>query len=180
MGLRYNCLQPQTSQKAQLTFLILAILAYGSPCLFSNKKLYIKQPLYKYLCTKTRFLKPNLTKYQSEWTCGLLDNHMRIFFKIFLTIAFFFGTNVTALEEPQYEVVYLADGYEVRYYQDRLATEVSGAISADAAFRKLFKYISVANATSSKVEMTASVKQFVTIDTTFPKTTPPERYMQFY
>ena len=68
----------------------------------------------------------------------------------------------------------------MRYYQDRLATEVSGAISADAAFRKLFKYISGANATSSKVEMTVPVKRFVTIDKNFPKTTPPERYMQFY
>lgn len=43
---------------------------------------------------------------------------MKILFSLFLTIAFFWGTNVRAFEEPHYEVVALADGYEVRYYQD--------------------------------------------------------------
>tara|TARA_B100001059_G_C17642232_1_gene480022 strand:- start:150 stop:710 length:561 start_codon:yes stop_codon:yes gene_type:complete len=90
------------------------------------------------------------------------------------------GNNVRAFEEPQYEVVALSDGYEVRYYQDRLAAEASGALSANGAFRRLFKYNSGANTTSSKVEMTVPVTQFVTNNTTFPISTSSERHMQFY
>ena len=42
--------------------------------------------------------------------------------------AIFLGGAVVAYEEPPYEVVSKADGYEVRKYSDRVAAQVSNLI----------------------------------------------------
>ena len=46
-----------------------------------------------------------------------------------------------AYEEPPYDVVSKADGYEVRRYSDRIAAQVSSQARSNKAFRLLFKYI---------------------------------------
>ena len=64
-----------------------------------------------------------------------------------------------AYEEPHYDVVVKADGYEVRKYSDRIAAQVSSKASSNKAFRTLFKYISGANQSSEEVSMTVPVAQ---------------------
>ena len=97
-----------------------------------------------------------------------------------LVMVLLFGTRAMAYEEPTYDIVFVTDGYEVRQYQDRLAAQVSGPADTSFAFRKLFNYISGANTTSSKVEMTVPVTQSVTKEMTVPVATSSEGYMQFF
>jgi len=88
-----------------------------------------------------------------------------------------------AYEEPAYEVVETADGYEVRRYADRLAAQVEQTSSADGAFGKLFRYISGANQTSAKVSMTIPVAQSQRIAMTVPvaqSSSSDGGHMQFF
>ena len=62
-----------------------------------------------------------------------------------LAPAIFIGGSAMAYEEPPYDVVAKADGYEVRKYSDRVAAQVSSQTLSNKAFRTLFKYISGAN-----------------------------------
>ena len=95
-------------------------------------------------------------------------------------MALLLGTQAMAYEEPTYDIVFVTYGYEVRQYQARLAAQVSGPAGTSFAFRKLFKYISGANTTSSEVEMIVPVAQSVTIEMTVPVATSSEGYMQFF
>ncbi|MBT5002028.1 MAG: heme-binding protein [Tateyamaria sp.] len=75
-----------------------------------------------------------------------------------------------AYEEPEYDVVQKKPDYEVRYYGDRLVAQTDQTGSSSSAFRRLFNYISGANTTSIKVEMTAPVTQSEKIEMTVPVT----------
>jgi len=88
-----------------------------------------------------------------------------------------------AYEEPPYDVVSKADGYEVREYDDRIAAQVSSQTRSNKAFRTLFKYISGANQSAEKVSMTIPVAQSEKIEMTVPVTQGAESdlgYMQFF
>lgn len=90
---------------------------------------------------------------------------------------------VMAYEEPSYDVVSKADGYEVRKYGDRVAAQVSNQIGSNKAFRTLFKYISGANQSAEKVSMTIPVAQSEKIEMTAPVTQGADSgvgYMQFF
>jgi len=88
-----------------------------------------------------------------------------------------------AYEEPAYDVVHKADGYEVREYDDRIAAQVSSQTRSNKAFRTLFKYISGANQAAEKVSMTIPVAQSEKIEMTVPVTRGAQSnvgYMQFF
>jgi len=74
------------------------------------------------------------------------------------------GVNcVMAIEEAPYEVVKTEDPFELRDYAPHIVAETF--VEADlesagsAAFQRLFRYISGANRTQTKIEMTAPVSQ---------------------
>ena len=88
-----------------------------------------------------------------------------------------------AYEEPRYEVVHQADGYEVRRYDDRLAAQVTRNANQNNAFRLLFSYISGANTSSERVDMTVPVAQSEKISMTVPVAQTSSEvggYMQFF
>ena len=88
-----------------------------------------------------------------------------------------------AYEEPPYDVVAKADGYEVRKYGDRIAAQVSNHTSSNKAFRTLFKYISGANQSSEEVSMTIPVAESEKIEMTVPVIQGSQNeagYMQFF
>ena len=60
--------------------------------------------------------------------------------------------------------------YEIREYDDRLAVQTRQKNGQNGAFRKLFKYISGSNISSTKKEMTTPVTQSIKIDMTTPDT----------
>ena len=72
-------------------------------------------------------------------------------------------------EEPEYSIVKKTDVYEVRQYKKRTVAEVTYG-EEDSGFRVLFDYISGANKSSKKVEMTIPVTQSKKIDMTVPVT----------
>ncbi len=84
-----------------------------------------------------------------------------------------------AIEEPGYEVVRKADGYELRRYAGYCVaeTEVAGSQSdaGNAGFRILAKYIFGANQSQQSIAMTAPVvqAQSETIEMTAPVTQQP-------
>ena len=90
---------------------------------------------------------------------------------VFLVSIFYFWANISiALEETSYRVIATNQIYEIREYDDRLAVQTSQKNGQNGAFRKLFKYISGSNISSSKIEMTTPVTQSVKIDMTTPVT----------
>jgi len=85
--------------------------------------------------------------------------------KIILKISFFIYlvfllaySNAMAYEETGYEVVKKTEIYEIRKYSDRLAVQAMQS-NQNSSFRKLFKYISGANLSSEKIDMTTPVTQ---------------------
>ena len=92
----------------------------------------------------------------------------------------FAGGGAMAYEEPRYDIVHKADGYEVRKYYDRVAAQVTKASSSNKAFRTLFGYISGANQTSEKVSMTIPVTQSEKIAMTVAVTQGDSGYMRFF
>ena len=90
------------------------------------------------------------------------------------------GGSAMAYEEPPYDVVAKADGYEVRKYSDRVAAQVSSQTLSNKAFRTLFKYISGANQSAEKVSMTIPVAQSEKIEMTVPVAQSDVGYMQFF
>ena len=90
---------------------------------------------------------------------------------VFLVSIFYFWANISiALEETSYRVITVNQIYEIREYDDRLAVQTSQKNGQNGAFRKLFKYISGSNISSTKIEMTTPVTQSVKIDMTSPVT----------
>ena len=88
---------------------------------------------------------------------------------VFLSFLFYFWANISAaIEEPSYRVITVNEFYEIREYDDRLAVQTSQKNGQNGAFRKLFKYISGSNISSTKIEMTTPVTQSVKIDMTTP------------
>ena len=73
-------------------------------------------------------------------------------------MVFFLYSNVMANEEAKYEVVKLNKIYEIRKYSDRLVVQAT-KINQNSSFRKLFNYISGANETNEKIEMTIPVTE---------------------
>lgn len=66
---------------------------------------------------------------------------------------------VMAIEEPKFTLVAQFQDYEIRKYGDRLAVEAQQNGGENAAFRKLFRYISGDNQVQGKIAMTAPVTQ---------------------
>ena len=90
---------------------------------------------------------------------------------VFLVSIFYFWANISiALEETSYRVIAVNQIYEIREYDDRLAVQTSQKNGQNGAFRKLFKYISGSNTSSTKIEMTIPVTQSIKIDMTTPVT----------
>ncbi|MDZ4842071.1 MAG: heme-binding protein [Hyphomicrobium aestuarii] len=73
----------------------------------------------------------------------------------------FGALSVSGIEQPKYEVVRQADGYEVRRYAPNIIAETDmptlGMMDRGAGFRALAGYIFGGNSTRSKVAMTAPV-----------------------
>ena len=87
-----------------------------------------------------------------------------------------------AYEEPKYQIIKSKDIYEIREYGDRLAVEIEYS-NEESGFRYLFNYISGANNSSAKVQMTVPVTQSVKIDMTSPvnqRTRNGRMQMQFF
>jgi hypothetical protein len=103
-----------------------------------------------------------------------------IAFSLLVSMATFAGGGAMAYEEPRYDIVSKADGYEVRKYYDRVAAQITKASSSNKAFRMLFGYISGANRASEKVSMTIPVTQSEKIDMTVPVTQGEGDYMRFF
>ena len=103
---------------------------------------------------------------------------------VFLVSIFYFWANISiALEETSYRVIAVNQIYEIREYDDRLAVQTSQKNGQNGAFRKLFKYISGSNISSTKIEMTTPVTQSVKIDMTTPvmqKFQDGEMIMKFF
>ena len=90
---------------------------------------------------------------------------------VFLVSIFYFWANISiALEETSYRVIAVNEIYEIRDYDDRLAVQTIQKNGQNDAFRKLFKYISGSNISSTKIEMTTPVTQSVKIDMITPVT----------
>ena len=92
----------------------------------------------------------------------MLIKSIKYIYKIIICSIFFYvnyiGTAM-AYEEPQYKIIKSTDVYEIRYYEDRVAIRTLQPSGEDRAFRRLFKYISGANQSSSKITMTTPVIQ---------------------
>ena len=90
---------------------------------------------------------------------------------VFLLTIFYFWANISiALEETSYRLITTNQIYEIREYDDRLAVQTRQKNGQNRAFRKLFKYISGSNISSTKIEMTTPVTQSIKIDMTTPVT----------
>ena len=90
---------------------------------------------------------------------------------VFLLTIFYFWANISiALEETSYRLITANQIYEIREYDDRLAVQTRQKNGQNGAFRKLFKYISGSNISSTKIEVTAPVTQSIKIDMTTPVT----------
>ena len=95
---------------------------------------------------------------------------MRVGLVCLLTIFYFWANISIALEEASYRVITANQIYEIREYDDRLAVQTNQKNGQNRAFRKLFKYISGSNISSTKIEMTTPVTQSVKIEMTTPVT----------
>ena len=90
---------------------------------------------------------------------------------VFLVSFFYLWANISiAYEETSYRILAANQIYEIREYDDRLAVQTSQENGQNRAFRKLFKYISGSNLSSTKIEMTIPVTQAIKIDMTTPVT----------
>lgn len=85
--------------------------------------------------------------------------------RIRIVVVLFASTSpVMALEQPQFTLLATVDGVEYRHYADYLVVEtrVAGVADYQAAanigFRRLFDYISGANTSQVKIDMTAPVE----------------------
>ena len=92
----------------------------------------------------------------------MLIKNIRYIYKIIVCGIFFYVNYIgsaMAYEEPQYKIIRSIGVYEIRYYGDRASIHTLQESGEDRAFRRLFKYISGANQSSSKITMTTPVIQ---------------------
>lgn len=87
-----------------------------------------------------------------------------------LALLLLMSFSVMAYEEPGFTIVLEAEGYELRFYDQRLVVQAISK-NEDNTFMKLFRYISGANSQSQKIAMTIPVTQF---------SENSNSYMQFY
>ena len=81
---------------------------------------------------------------------------INFFFSIFF-LGFFLSTNATmANEEVKFDIVHKNEIYEIRKYSERLVAEAIND-KDNSTFRKLFNYITGANNSSQKIQMTTPV-----------------------
>lgn len=102
-----------------------------------------------------------------------MANHLSLF-SIVLFLSTLFGFQISSgpamsYEEPKYTVVSETDTYEIRRYKNRTVAEITSE-SDNSGFRVLFNYISGANLSSRKLEMTLPVIQSEKIAMTIPVT----------
>ena len=69
-----------------------------------------------------------------------------------------------ATEEPKFDLIKKTQNYEIRNYSDRPSIQTIKNSGEDTAFRRLFEYISGSNSTSSKINMTAPVIEFESVN----------------
>ena len=82
---------------------------------------------------------------------------MRVILIILISILTL-NSQVMAYEEANYEIVKENKEYEIRKYSDRLVVQAINT-NENSSFRKLFNYISGANETNEKIEMTIPVTE---------------------
>ena len=95
---------------------------------------------------------------------------MRVNLVLLVSIFYLWANISIAYEETSYRILAANQIYEIREYDDRLAVQTSQENGQNRAFRKLFKYISGSNISSTKIEMTIPVTQSIKIDMTAPVT----------
>ena len=95
---------------------------------------------------------------------------MRVNLVLLVSIFYVWANISIAYEETSYRILAANQIYEIREYDDRLAVQTSQENGQNRAFRKLFKYISGSNISSTKIEMTIPVTQSIKIDMTTPVT----------
>ena len=95
---------------------------------------------------------------------------MRVNLVLLVSIFYLWANISIAYEETSYRILAANQIYETREYDDRLAVQTSQENGQNRAFRKLFKYISGSNISSTKIEMTIPVTQSIKIDMTTPVT----------
>ena len=95
---------------------------------------------------------------------------MRVNLVLLVSIFYLWANISIAYEEASYRILAANQIYEIREYDDRLAVQTSQENGQNRAFRKLFKYISGSNISSTKIEMTIPVTQSIKIDMTTPIT----------
>ena len=95
---------------------------------------------------------------------------MRVNLVLLVSIFYLWANISIAYEETSYRILAANQIYEIREYDDRLAVQTSQENGQNRAFRKLFKYISGSNISSTKIEMTIPVTQSIKIDMTTPVT----------
>ena len=69
-----------------------------------------------------------------------------------------------ATEEPKFDLIKKTQNYEIRNYSDIPCIQTIKNSGEDTAFRRLFEYISGSNSTSSKINMTAPVIEFESVN----------------
>jgi len=94
---------------------------------------------------------------------------------IIVILGFLLNTAAIANEEAKYDVVLKTSIYEIRFYTERLIVE-SIYNNDSGTFRKLFKYISGANNSSQKIEMTIPVTQIKKNNTNFMQFILPAKF----
>tara|TARA_B110000003_G_scaffold45326_1_gene43099 strand:+ start:5048 stop:5692 length:645 start_codon:yes stop_codon:yes gene_type:complete len=90
---------------------------------------------------------------------------------------FLFGDIVSALEEPEYQIIKNTPDFEIRYYNEYLVAEVTltgdFTSSGNQAFKVLAGYIFGANQASTKMKMTAPVEsQAISVSEEMKMTAP--------
>ena len=95
---------------------------------------------------------------------------MRVNLVLLVSIFYLWANISIAYEETSYRILAANQIYEIREYDDRLAVQTIQENGQNRAFRKLFKYISGSNISSTKIEMTIPVTQSIKIDMTTPVT----------
>ena len=95
-------------------------------------------------------------------------NKKTIIFLFSLFQQLIIGETVIAYEQPIYTIEYKNNYYEIRNYNSQIVAQTNQEKGSNKAFRRLFKYISGENQSSSKISMTIPVLQSEKINMTQP------------